>query len=937
MSHSISRAVAVTGWILVTAVSGHAQEDPADKLEALKDFKVEHVLKADPKVHGSWINLGRDPKGRLLLCGQRNQPITRLTISEGKVIRDEQLKLPVSEVMGVLSAFDSLYVNASGKDASGRGVYGLFRLRDTQGTDQYDQVELLREWGGGAGEHGAHGIVLGPDQHLYIVNGNFTAVPQDIRPSSPHRNYADDQILPRAEDGNGFGAGKKPPGGYIVRVDRDGKNAELFASGQRNTYDIAFNADGELFGFDSDMEWDWGAPWYRPIRVFHAVSGGDTGFREGSAKWPEYYFDSIPAVVNVGVGSPVGVLFGYGAKFPAKYQNALYVLDWTYGRLIAVHLEPSGSTYSATWEVLVAPKGLRAGPKTPLNLTDAVIGEDGALYFTIGGRNTQSHLFRVSYVGKESTAPADPHDPRGAESRAKRHALEALHGGENPAALDQIRTSLGDPDRFVRYAARIALERQPVDQWKALALGEKRPHGALTALLALARLGSAEMQGELFAALAKFPAASLDESMLLDKLRVVEVSMARHGKPSEAAVGTLTAELSPLYPSRSIPLNRELCQVLLALDAPETVARTVRLLEAAPTLEEQIGYVLHLRTIAKGWTPELRKSYFSWWTKDHNKAGHSDEVLKWFSDAGRGYSDGASLPRFIANFHAQAKSTLSPEEAQALADVLTAYIPPNQKPKAPAKKRAFVKEWKMEDVQPLLDRVGKNRSFERGKEVYESAQCLQCHRFGTEGGSVGPELTAVSTRFARRDILESILEPSKVISEQFQATLIMTVDGRVLDGRIIEETDKKVVIQPNQLLPDKIEIKKSDIEKRQPSKVSPMPAKLVDNFTLEEILDLMAYIESAGRKDHPDFAGLRKAVDVTDRVAAEVKGNHLSIPATNDLFGDPAPNQVKRLRVEYLEGEETRSKIVDENATLDIRAAEGKKLVVKRALYGVFQ
>ncbi|HLF91878.1 MAG TPA: heme-binding protein, partial [Planctomycetota bacterium] len=359
--------------VLLAALSAGAQDDPADRLQALPDFKIELVLKADPKVHGSWINLCRDGKGRLLLAGQRGQPITRITLKDGRVEKQEDLKLPVSEAMGMLAAFDSLYLNGQGKDNAGRSVYGLFRLKDTQGADAYDKVEFLREWKGGAGEHGAHGIVAGPDKKLYIVNGNFTAVPEDVVPASPHRNYADDRVLPRAEDGNGFGAGRKPPGGYVVRLDPDGKNPELFASGQRNTYDIGMNADGEVFGFDSDMEWDWGTPWYRPTRVFHATSGADHGFREGTAKWPEHYADSLPATVNIGIGSPTGVGFGYGARFPAKYQKALYILDWSYGRLMAVHLEPRGASYTGTFENFVAPKGLRGGgPKVPLNLTDAV-------------------------------------------------------------------------------------------------------------------------------------------------------------------------------------------------------------------------------------------------------------------------------------------------------------------------------------------------------------------------------------------------------------------------------------------------------------------------------------------------------------------------------------------------------------------------------------
>jgi len=929
--------LAAVGFVSFCAGRAAAQDNPADKLEALPDFKVEHLLRADPKVHGSWINLGRDNKGRLLLCGQRSQPVTRLTIQDGKIAKEELLKLPISEIMGILYAFDSLYVNGFGKvDATpnAKSVFGLFRLKDS-GNDQYDQAEFLREWSGGAGEHGAHAIALGPDQKLYIVAGNFVNVPQDVLPSSPHRNYADDRILPRAEDGNGFGAGRKPPGGYIVRVDRDGKNAELVASGQRNDYDIAFNADGELFGWDSDMEWDWGMPWYRPIRVFHATSGADQGFREGSAKWPEYYADSLPAVTNIGAGCPVGVVFGYGAKFPAKYQKALYILDWTYGRLIAVHLTPKGSTYTATWENLVAPKGLKGGPKTPLNLTDAVIGDDGALYFTVGGRNTQASLYRVSYVGSASTAPVDPHDNEGAELRAKRHALEAFHGKENPAALAAVRENLGNPDRFIRYAARIAMERQPLDQWKALALEQKEAQAALTALLSLARLGTPELQAELFKALARFPAGTLDDALRLEKLRVIQVSIARHGKPSDEAMKSLAAELSPLYPSKSVALNTELCQVLLAIDAPDAVAKTMDLLVAAPTLEEQVGYVHHLRTVAKGWTPELRKTYFLWWTKDRNKAGHSDEVQRWFTDAGRGYSDGASMPKFLGNFHTQAKATLTAEESLALADVLAAYVPPGQKPKVPTKKRPFVKEWKVEDLLPSLEEVAKDRNFERGKEVFESAQCAQCHKFGSDGGSVGAELTAVSSRFARKDILESIIDPSKVISEQYANTMILLTSGKIVDGRILEENAQRLVLQPNPLQPEKIEIKKSDIDKRALSKVSPMPAKLVDTFTKDEILDLLAYLESGGRKSHPAFAALLRATDVTDKVAAHVKDNRLKIEATNDAFGDPAPNMLKKLRVDYLEGEEARSRVVDENATLEIRASEGKKLTIKKALYGV--
>src|SRR6266545_838593 len=356
---------------VLAAVGGRTQSPrrtaealPAESLKVADGFKVELLRSAQPG-EGSWVSMTVDAKGRLIISPQGKEPMLRVTLDkDGKIAKMENIDLPVSGAMGLLYAFDSLYVNGQGPDG-----YHLYRLRDTDGDDKFDKLELLRrwqgsgdksnepeKWKGGTGEHGAHGIVLGPDQHLYIVCGNFVDVPADLAPTSRHKNYADDVLLPRMEDGNGFGAGRKPPGGYVVRLDKNGGNAELFASGQRNTYDIDFNKDGELFGFDSDMEWDWGAPWYRPTRVYHIVSGGDQGFREGSAKWPESYPDSLPAAVNIGIGSPTGVKFGTNSKFPGRYKRACYVMDWSYGRILAVHLMPQGASYDGRFESFLVGK-----------------------------------------------------------------------------------------------------------------------------------------------------------------------------------------------------------------------------------------------------------------------------------------------------------------------------------------------------------------------------------------------------------------------------------------------------------------------------------------------------------------------------------------------------------------------------------------------------
>ena len=298
----------------------------------------------------------------------------------------------------------------------------------------------------------------------------------------------------------------------------------------------------------------------------------------------------------------------------------------------------------------------------------------------------------------------------------------------------------------------------------------------------MARLGGHGAQADLLKSLGRISTASLTEDQQLEKLRVLEVSISRDGKPAADDAKAVIADLDPLYPAKTVFVNRELCQVLLALNAPNAVAKTMKLLEAAPTQEEQINYVLALRTIKEGWTPELHKAYFEWFTRDRKAApaAHPEYVTRWFAEAGRPYADGSSFNNFLSHIHADAKSTLSPEELTSLADTLKAFSPPPEPGKRkPPKARTLVKEWKMEDLEPSLAQVGHARNFAKGKAAFEEAQCLACHKFGNEGGAVGPDLTAVSSRFARKDIVESIILPSKAISEQYAATTVKTKDGNV--------------------------------------------------------------------------------------------------------------------------------------------------------------
>jgi putative heme-binding domain-containing protein len=862
----------VFSFICIAAITAaHAAQravktsTPAESLTVLDGFKVELIRDAEAG-EGSWVSMCIDPQGRLIVSPQGKEPMLRITLdAAGKIANIEKLNLPVNAAMGLRYAFGHLYVNGQGPQG-----YHLYRLRDTDGKGAYGEPELLRKWNGGkggTGEHGAHGIVVGPDNKLYVVCGNFVDVPEDILPTSPHKNYADDQVLPRMEDGNGFGAGRKPPGGYVVRMDPDGKNAELFGSGQRNTYDVAFNADGELFGFDSDMEWDWGSPWYRPTRAYHITSAADHGFREGSAKWPTYYEDSLPAVANIGIGSPTGVLFPTKAKFPAKYRNAFWMMDWSYGRIVAVLLQPNGAGYKGTFETILRGK--------PLNVTDMEVGPDGAVYFATGGRGTQSGLYRVSYTaGRPTDNYFERMNAGSMKARELRHELEAFHGKRDAKAVAMAWPVLSSDDRYLRYAARIAIESQPVDEWKSKATSEKNPQAALTALLALARVGATSDQSDMYNALSKFPTASLPEDQQLLKLRVIEVSIARHGKPSEEIVQRGIEKLSPLYPAKSWPLNRELSQILISLNAPGVVQKTLDLLGKAETQEEQLHYLVALRNAKSGWTIDDRKRYLSWFRgrtageqagPNYPNGGgyfvnasskHPAEFVQWFEDVGIKAGNGASYNNFIKKLKLGYIDQLTPNDRAQLAAFLV------EKPVAAvveaAANRKIVQEWKMSDFAADIAKPSSGRNFARGKEAYAVAQCVQCHRLGDEGGAVGPDLAGAGAKYSRRDLLESIIEPSKVLSDQYENIVVTTKDGEDLTGRLVEETDKVIALVPNMLTGDRVDVKKANIKERRASKLSPMPEGLVNILTKDEILDLVAYLEAGGRKDHAAFKTAQK-------------------------------------------------------------------------------
>lgn len=802
-----------------------AEATPISALKVKEGFKVELLYSVPMAEQGSWVAMCFDDKGRIIASDQYGKlyRITPPAIGAAGEVKIEEIPVNLGEAQGLTYAFGALYAITN----SDRYPRGLYKVTDSNRDDTLDKVDLLRAFPNEGGEHGPHAVLPGPDgESLYVVVGNQTSLTKMDESRVP-THWKEDNLL-KPMTGHGFMAGVKAPGGWIAKTDKDGKKWELIASGFRNQYDAAFNKDGALFTFDADMEWDFSLPFYRPTRVCEVVSGAEFGWRAISKKWPVRWEDSVPPVVDIGPGSPTGVVFGYGAKFPQKYQDAFYIADWSYGKMYAVHLKPQGAGYGADFEEFIT--------GTPLPVTDMEINpKDGAMYFTIGGRRVQGGLYRVTATAGKTPGPVAAKPPL----LDLRRKLESYHGKKDSQAVGVAWPYLNHEDRLIRFAARTAIEHQPVSSWKDKALAEKDPKASLHALMALIRSaeGDKSLLGPVLVALDKIDFSKLSPEDRVTWVRNYQLAFCRLGEPDAATREALAARLSPLFPTKDPLLDVDLGEVLAYLGDAAFLPKAIAILENAPTQEEQISHAKNLRFLKNGWTPELRERYF-----------------KWICMRAPTYKGGAGFAAFMKEIREDALRGLSPAEKTALQPVLDSK-PDVKTPQFTYAARDLVKNWAVTDIDPLLA-VGLEggRNFENGRNLFGATACFSCHRFGSEGGAIGPDLSMVAGKYSPRDLLTHIIEPGKEISDQYGQIEITMTDGNKKYGRIMNLSGDTIMLNVNMMDPNAIEnVDRNKIKSMEQSKTSMMPPGLLNTCSEKDILDLLAYLLSKGNKEDQLF------------------------------------------------------------------------------------
>jgi putative heme-binding domain-containing protein len=156
-------------------------------------------------------------------------------------------------------------------------------------------------------------------------------------------------------------------------------------------------------------------------------------------------------------------------------------------------------------------------------------------------------------------------------------------------------------------------------------------------------------------------------------------------------------------------------------------------------------------------------------------------------------------------------------------------------------------------LEELLPRMAEG-DVRRGHAVFYNAKaaCSACHRLGNAGGTIGPDLTRIGESRTQRDLLESILYPSLSFVRGYEPMLVITVDGRVVNGTVRDETASEYVLATGPA--EEIRVRRDEVEQMDPGTVSIMPAGLDEQLTLEQLADLVAFLKNTNAAAQPRAA-----------------------------------------------------------------------------------
>ena len=866
-----------------------------------------------------------------------------------------------------------------------RGVPGLYKLEDTNGDDVMDRIERINGYfAAGMGDHGPHAIRRAPDGSIMFLVGNNTypgsrtgdapvndsAVDTE---SSPNWHNAEErQFLPQFNDPRFGNSTRVGVHATVWRLQPDNKYS-LFFSGMRNPYDFAFNLAGEAFTFDSDMEWDVNAPWYREVRTVHMIPGGDAGYRNGTGKYQDEYFDVIPAIRHLRRGSPVGVETYQSYAYPEKFFDNLFEADWSRGRLLYTALTPAGATYTGREDLAEFVHG------EPMPITDLEVGPDGNIYLTTGGGAGQGGLYKVSWTGAKPAQPdmtgilavvrqpqplsswgwdaiekvkasmgasfgpeleklarsatASPRDrtrallemqrhgaapnaallgalmkDRNADVRAAAAYVVSLHTSDaakavaaaalkdaNPmvqrraaealvrqglkasaapfAPVADIYALLRSPDRFVRYAGRLALEHTPRAEWTKLVMAETNVVALTEGLVAMANTtpepqAQSELRPVFEKLLTLMQRTTLGADEKIRVLRAFEVAASQSpsgvdpeikkqvyaalvkqfpAAPPAGAWIPCTNKTGPAAQCAQFLLAHHLAKVLAYTGEPDVIGRILAIMPKGDEDQPgQIDLMYSLRVIDSGWTPQQKQQVIDWfakasrWRGGSTFAGHVNNIFDATIDAFS--ADEKQLAYKAAPLFAPITEDMAAATPEAAGPGRGGAGRGRGGPSVPLDRQERYENL----VFPrgggpgsLTGRGGAPNAAEGGGVFRDT--CAQCHRYGTVGKDYAPDLTRIAERMQRRDVLRSIFFPHEKVDPKYATTVLALKDGTTVRGLVVSETAQNLVLK-TAAEPEPVTVAKNQIAKRGSEARSIMPDDIADKVTDNGVRDVTAYI-----------------------------------------------------------------------------------------------
>ena len=418
-------------------------------------------------------------------------------------------------------------------------------------------------------------------------------------------------------------------------------------------------------------------------------------------------------------------------------------------------------------------------------------------------------------------------------------------------------------DRAIRFSARVALEHLDYIYWKDEIKNKNSSETTVELALAIARHGDDDARIEALYSLANIDWQNLEESKKLNCIRGVELLMLRmDGSLPNDIKGKIKDLFLPAYLTSSEAVNMELCKILSYLQVEEIVDLTLHEMETNTSTEgmkeiylssdisnrsEQYGkdvenmlanmpnqrnisYAKSLSYLQKGWSTTARERYFKWFGDALQKAG-GKMYLKFIR---------AIQKTALANVPKQERYYLS-ELTEIAAARKSDYMKDVKQPQGPGT------DWTVELLMSAYEKNYKNANFESGKNMFKATLCISCHSMNGEGGSSGPELTQIGSRFSVEAIGEAIINPSGTIGDRYQFSNYHMKNGSVITGIAINENEKNIEVSISPFAFDvTVNVRNASLEYVELSKISPMPAGLINILNEQEITDLIMYMLSGG-------------------------------------------------------------------------------------------